>query len=125
METRKRLEQVVSLSCQEVSEVGITPKMIFESCVIKLGELASDFCQNIVDLEAQILPNTPSEVLEERQKKVEEDIRQIQEAKALCAKAYEQTSQAWEALMNDVEMQDITKISLDGLQTSLKDSTTS
>ena len=53
-------------------------------------------------------------------------MRQIQEAKALCAKVYEQVSQAWEALMDDVELQDITKkiheeeVSLAGLQTSLK-----
>ena len=36
-------------------------------------------------------------------------MRQIQEAKVPCAKDYDQVSPAWEALMEDVDLQDITK----------------
>ena len=54
-------------------------------------------------------------------------MRQIQEAKAPCAKAYDQVSPTWEALMDDVELQDITKrlhmvdTNMASLWTSLKD----
>ena len=55
-------------------------------------------------------------------------MRQNQEVNEFCAKAYEQVFQEWEALMDDVEFQDITQrlhaieTSLSGLQTSLKSS---
>ena len=51
---------------------------------------------------------------------------QIQEAEALCAKAYDQVSPTWEALMDDVELQDIAKrlhmvdTNMASLRTSLK-----
>ena len=54
-------------------------------------------------------------------------MRQIQEAKAPCAKSYDQVSPAWEALMDDVDLQDITKrlhmvdTNMASLRTSLKD----
>ena len=53
-------------------------------------------------------------------------MRQIQEAEAPCAKDYDQVSPAWEALMDDMELQDITKrlhmvdTNMDSLQISLK-----
>ena len=39
--------------------------MIVEACVFKLGEVDSDFRQNIVELEAKILPSATPELLEE------------------------------------------------------------
>ena len=48
--------------------------MIPKAQVFNLGEVASDFWKNIVELEAKILPRTPLEVLEERQRVYEEDI---------------------------------------------------
>ena len=44
--------------------------MIVEDYVIKLGEPASDFHQNIIDFQAHLLPSTPHEVLKYRHKKV-------------------------------------------------------
>ena len=83
--------------------------MIVEACVFKLGEVASDFRHKITYLEAKILSSTPLEVLEERQKAVEEDIRKILEVGELCAKVYEEASHAWEALMDGLELQEVTE----------------
>ena len=54
-------------------------------------------------------------------------MRQIQEAEVPCAKAYDQVSPTWEALMDDVELRDIAKrlhmvdTNMASLRTSLKD----
>ena len=53
-------------------------------------------------------------------------MRQIQEAEVPCAKDYDQVSPTWEALMDDVELQDITKrlhmvdTNMASMRTSLK-----
>ena len=64
--------------------------------------------------------------MEERQKKVKQDKWLIQEVEVLCVRAYGTDSETWEALMDDVELQDVRKIIhveetiLVALQTSLK-----
>ena len=52
-------------------------------------------------MELQVKPSTPPEVLEERRKATIEAEKRIEEAEALCAKAVEQVSQTWEALIDD------------------------
>ena len=53
-------------------------------------------------------------------------MQQIQEAEALCAKAYKQVSHSWEALMDGIDLQQITEklrgvdFGLTSLQNSLK-----
>ena len=54
-------------------------------------------------------PSTPLEVLEARWNAVKEATQKIQEVEALCAKAYEQVSQSWEALIDDAELEQVTE----------------
>ena len=53
-------------ACHEIPEVGVIADMLPESRVIRLGEIAIEFHQGILELEAKLLPSTPCEVLEER-----------------------------------------------------------
>ena len=48
-------------------------------------------------------PSTPREVLKAQRKAVTKTMQKIQEVEALCAKAYAQVSQSWEALIDDAE----------------------
>ena len=68
---RQRLEKFFSFSCQQVLEVGVNLGMILEACVIKLGEFDTEFQQSFTNLEANIIPSTPLEVLEEKRRKIE------------------------------------------------------
>ena len=56
-------------------------------------------------VESQYTPK----VLKDRQNIVKETAQKIQEAKALYAKAYEQVSQSWEALVDDKELEKVIK----------------
>ena len=58
-------------------------------------------------MELQVKPSTPPEVLEERRKETTEVATNIEEAEALCAKAVEQVSQSWEALIEDEEFEQV------------------
>ena len=69
------LEQVVSLSYQEIPELKVIPNLILEAQVFKLGEVTSDCQQKIEELESNIIPHTASEVLEEGRRVAEEYIR--------------------------------------------------
>ena len=59
-----------------------------------LGEVAENLHKQVAKMETNKTPSTPLEVLEDRQKVVNEIVQKIQEAKALCAKAYEHVSQS-------------------------------
>ena len=60
-------------------------------------------------METKLNPNTPPKVLEDRWNIVKETAYKIQEAEALSAKAYQQVSQSWEALVDDTELEQVTK----------------
>ena len=54
-------------------------------------------------------PSTPLEELEERRNETIEFAKIIEEVEELCAKAVEQVSQTWEALIDDEELEKFTK----------------
>ena len=83
--------------------------MVVEAKVFRLGEIEEDLCKKVVELEAQVTPSTPLQVLEERRKEATEDAKKIEDVKALFAKAFDQVSQAWEYLINDKELEKITE----------------
>ena len=70
-------------------------EMFLEDKVIWLGEIVEDLCKKVIELESQVTPSTPLEVLEERRKSATE---------ALCAKVVGQVSHTWEVLIDDDEL---------------------
>ena len=83
--------------------MGITEEMALDTKVSRLGEIAVDLRKKVTQLEEQIRPNTPPEVLEKRGQTTIEAVKKIAEAEEICAKAVDQVSQTWEALMGDVQ----------------------
>ena len=53
--------------------------------------------------------STPTKVLEEKWKATTEDVLKIGEKEVLCAKAVEQVSQSWEALIDDTDLKQVTQ----------------
>ena len=60
-------------------------------------------------MEVQVRPRTPPEVLEEQRKAIREVAQNIEEAKAVCAKAVDQVSQDWEEIIDDAELEKVTE----------------
>ena len=58
----------------------------------RLGEIAENLCKRVAELELQVKPNTPPEVLEERRKETTEAATRIEEAKVLCSREFKQFS---------------------------------
>ena len=83
--------------------------MVVESKVFRLGDIAKNLCNKVMDLEVQVAPSTPPEVLEERRKVVTEDATRIEEVEALCAKEVNQVSHTWEYLIDSDELEKITE----------------
>ena len=54
-------------------------------------------------------PSTPPYVLEDHRKETTESAMKVEEAEALCSKVVEQVSQAWEALIDDEELEQVTQ----------------
>ena len=81
-----QLNNVVTLACNNFLVEGITNEMFSEAKVIRLRKITEDLCENFVELEAQVTPNTPLEVLEERRKTTIETAKKIEEVEELCAK---------------------------------------
>ena len=66
--------------------------MFLEAKVIQLGEIEYDLHKKVIDLEVQLKPSTPLDVIEARRKVVTEAAKKIEEAEELCAKEVEQVS---------------------------------
>ena len=86
-ENKNRCDNVVSLSCSQFSDEGITQEMFSEAKVIRIGDIMEDLRKRVAELEAQVKPSTPLEVLEESRKVATQAVKKIEEAEALCAKA--------------------------------------
>ena len=74
-----------------------------------LGEIIENLHKKIAELELQVTPSTSLEVQEEIRKVATEVAKIIQEVEALCAKVVEQVSQTREPLINDEELDQVTK----------------
>ena len=71
----QRIEKVVYLSYQEIPELKVIPNLILEDQVFKLGVVTSAYWQKTEELESNIIPHTPSEVLKEGGRVAQEYIR--------------------------------------------------
>ena len=77
-------------------------------------------------MEAKLVPSTPLEVIEKRQKEFQKFIQEIKQAEEYCAKSYEGVSQSWGALLEDARLRDIiaklsaAEESMDNMWSSLK-----
>ena len=72
-----------------------------------LGEFADNLCKRVMELELQVKPSTPPEVLKKRRKLATKSVKRIEEAEALCAKEVEQVSQSYEDLIDDEELEKV------------------
>ena len=66
--------------------------MITESKVANMGEFIAKFQQKIRELEAKIVPSTPSKVMDKWQTQVHWDVTTIKDAKEYSANVYEEVS---------------------------------
>ena len=60
--------------------------MVVKSKVFRPGEIAEDLDKRVTELEAQVTPNTPPGVLEERKKETTKVLKKIEEVEEICAK---------------------------------------
>ena len=74
-----------------------------------LGEVDENLRKSVAKLEIKMNPNTPPKVLETQHKVGTKKVQNIQKAKVLCAKEYAQVSQLWETLLDDAELEKVTK----------------
>ena len=63
-----RLDNDVTLACSNFADEGITDEIFVEAKVIRLGEIEGHLRKRVVELETQVRPNIPIEVLDERRK---------------------------------------------------------
>ena len=59
-------------------------------------------------MELKVTPTTPPKVVEARRKATKEAMKRIEDVEELCAKAIDQDSQVWEALIGDEELEKFT-----------------
>ena len=67
-EDRLRLDETITLACSNFANEGIKNEMFAESKVRRLGEIIEDLRKKVAELETQVRPNIPIEVLDERRK---------------------------------------------------------
>ena len=67
--------------------------MITESKVANMGEFIAKFQQKIRELEAKLVPNTPSKFMEKRKTQVHGDATAIKDVEKYCAEVYQEVSQ--------------------------------
>ena len=72
-----------------------------KSKVARLGEIEENLRKKVTELELQLRPSTPTEVLEEWKHKAMEFAENIEEVEPMCAKFVDQISQAREVLIDD------------------------
>ena len=60
-----QLAAVVTLACISFVDEGIIDKMFLESKVFRLSKVAANLHKRVAELESQVNPNTPLEVLKE------------------------------------------------------------
>ena len=60
--------------------------MFAEAKIFQLGEIEYNIHKKVTDLEAQVTPSTPLEVLEERRNATTYATKKIEDAEALCSK---------------------------------------
>ena len=81
--------------------------MFAEAKVIRLGEIEQDLHKKVTDLEAQVKPTTPPEVLEERRMTTTKAIKKIEEIEALCAKTVEHVSETLKSMINEFKLEKV------------------
>ena len=64
------MEQPLTLTCNELSEEGITTEIVTKAIIFQLGEEAVNLHKRVAELETMLTPNTPHKVLESRWKEV-------------------------------------------------------
>ena len=77
--------------------------------VIQLGQIAKDLRKKVVEIEAQLKLDTPPEVIEERRKTTTYAAKRIEEVESSYAKAVNQVSQTWEALIDNTKLKKFAK----------------
>ena len=75
--------------------------------VAQLGEIVKYLRKKATQLEEQVKPRTPPQVIEERREAVIEAAKKIEEAETICAKVVDKVSQTWEPLMDDEQSKKI------------------
>ena len=74
--------------------------MTLDAKVAQLVEIVADLRKKLTQLEEKRRPSRPLEVLESKRGTTTQVAKRI-EAEKTCAKAMDQVSQTWEALMDD------------------------
>ena len=69
--------------------------------ITQLAELVMGLKKKVVQLEEKMTPRTPPKVLAQRRDAVTKVAKEIENSKQTCAKAMDQVSQTWKALMDD------------------------
>ena len=75
--------------------------------VTRLGAIVEDLRRKVTQLEEQVKPSTPLQVIEERREVAIEAAKKIEETEMICAKVVDKVSQTWEPLMDDEQSKKI------------------
>ena len=86
-------------------DVEISHDMSAKDKVLGLGKIAAGLKKEWTELDEKRIHSTPPKVLESRHAAATQATKRIDDVEKSCAKAIDQVSQTWEALIDIVELE--------------------